>query len=286
MKTNFLILFLFFCFTPDFLSAQTLELKPKDPLPPSRPRPGKSVAVPEVIQQKTVLFFSNLKKNKPRIAFFKLFDGTQFATEGNLIDKFVKGASASFEQYGPIQRYEMVSAEKPTERLFILTYVTELQTKFLRWRLLFFTPVGNEWKLVNLKIDDMREFLPSSPISSKPPSSVILLIENFFLSLQNNNVSKGFKTLLKDSKVSQAEEWQQLFIKKTNQALQDYGKMISYDLYDNRPIGSNIRILTYFSYLETEPLRWQFIFETPKNKKWKLINVRLDDLLDESLLSY
>jgi hypothetical protein len=56
-------------------------------------------------------------------------------------------------------------------------------------------------------------------------------------------------------------------------------------LFDNRPLGKNLRILTYLSTLETQTLRWQFVFTVDKNDKWTLLTIRLDDQIAAGIIN-
>lgn len=127
--------------------------------------------------------------------------------------------------------------------------------------------------------------LSKKPNKRPPPTEIGLQVEMFFIKLQQEKVDDAFKILLEKSAHIKKKYDINEFINKTKQAFKLYGKMNGYELYDNRSVGSRLVYLTYFIYLESVPLRWRLIYYSPNNRDWKLINLSVDDLLDESLLA-
>jgi hypothetical protein len=245
---------------------------------------AKAATLPKKIDDHLKLFFSTLAQGKPEIAFFKLFDGTQFMREKALTEGFVQAAQKAGTDYGKIIDYQTVSVRGIGTRLLLVSYFVGYEQKTLRWQFLYAAPLGNEWKLLNLTVDDWRNFLAADPSTAAPPEPVEASLREFFLQIQTAQVLPAFENLLKNSGIKNEPSWIQQFAEQTRKALEEYGKLDYYELYDNRPLGARIHLLTYIAYLESEPLRWQFFYEVGKDGQWKLINVRLDDLLDENVL--
>lgn len=133
--------------------------------------------------------------------------------------------------------------------------------------------------------DTTHLVLPRNPTNRQPPMEINLAIEKFFVSLQREKIDEAFTELLSNSHHVQKKYNVEEFINKTKQALTVYGKLNGYELYDNRAIGSRVLYLTYFVYLDTIPLRWRFVYYSGDGESWKLINLSVDDLLDQSLLA-
>ncbi|MFZ5805742.1 MAG: hypothetical protein ACOY3I_00840 [Verrucomicrobiota bacterium] len=127
--------------------------------------------------------------------------------------------------------------------------------------------------------------LPRNPNNRPPPSAISMQIEKFFIGLQQNRIDEAFQILLADSEYVQKKYQVDEFIAKTRKAVVIYGKINGYELYDNRPIGSRMVCLTYFVYLQSIPLRWRLIFYAADGKKWKLMDLSVDDLLAESIMA-
>lgn len=245
---------------------------------------GAQATLPKKIDDQLKLFFSTLAQGKPEIAFFKLFDGTQFMKEKTLTDGFVQAAQKAEADYGKLLDYQMTSLRAFGTRMLLVSYFAGYEQKTLRWQFLYAAALGTEWKLLNLTVDDWRNFLASEPSPSAPPETVDTQLREFFLQIQTKQVLPAFQNLLKNSAIKNEPSWIEQFAAQTQKALDEYGKLEHYELYDNRALNPRIRLLTYIAYLETEPLRWQFFYEVGKDGQWKLVNVRLDDLLDENVL--
>lgn len=112
-----------------------------------------------------------------------------------------------------------------------------------------------------------------------------LKVEKFFVTIQSGRSDDAFKEILTGSDIENSGPNVDAFSQRVDKAIKDYGAMRHYELFDVRPLTSKITMLTYFAYLDTEPLRWQFFFETSSPTAWKLINLRVDDSLDEAVLS-
>lgn len=127
--------------------------------------------------------------------------------------------------------------------------------------------------------------VPKERKYSDVPPDVQLQVERFFLTIQQKQVDKAFDDLLKDNDRLKRKYNVSEFVSKTKQALELYGDMSGYELFDSRLVSSRIVVLTYFIYLDAIPLRWKLVYYTPgRSDQWRLINLRVDDLLDESLL--
>lgn len=232
-------------------------------------------------------FFGRLKKGKIELAFFKLFDGTQFMREKDLIDSFGNASRDAQTRFGKIKKIEELRFTPLSARMFLTSHLVIHQTKIYRWRFLFMAPVGNDWKLVNLQIDDFRDYLPEFPNRERPPKEVEANMGTFFLQIQAGQVQTAFTDLLKGSKIKNQDKYVPAFAQRLTEAMTEYGQPVQYELHDHLKAGKQIRLLTYFIYLKSEPLRCQLVYELSgpeKTAKWSLINLRIDDLLDEAIL--
>lgn len=127
--------------------------------------------------------------------------------------------------------------------------------------------------------------LPRNPNNRQPPPEIGMQVEKFFVALSQDKVDEAFQFLLAKSEYIQKKYQVDEFIQKTKQAITVYGKLYGYELYDNKKVGSRLIVLTYFIYLKEVPLRWRLIYYAADSKNWRLINLSVDDLMDESLLA-
>jgi hypothetical protein len=266
-------------------TAQENRIKPAQ-TEPARLKPAdNSVDIPASALAQLDQFFRTLQSNNSKLAFLNLFDKTQFKEDNEVIENFITASQGSIDRFGKYDRFTAWESNKVGSRLFRVSYISEQGSKLFRWQFLYFTPVGNDWRLANIRVDDLREYLPAQPKISSLPKDVQLKVEKFFVSIQSNRTADAFKDILTGSAIDNSGPNVDAFTQRVEKAVKDYGAMRNYELFDVRPLTAKVTMLTYLGHLETEPLRWQFFFETLPGTPWKLINLRVDDSLDEGILA-
>ncbi len=274
------------CATPDSPFRPITPVRPLDPEGAPPPSARVPEGVPAAVIQRLNSFFAALKSQTPREAFFALFSGTKFADSREITDKFVTLTENSFRSYGPLQSHHYWEVQNTGERILTVTHLSQHEFKLLRWRFIFFAPVGNKWTLLNLKVDDLRGFLPHNPNKEQPPQEIRIALERFFVQFQADQVDRAFDEFIRGSDLESLTEGVDAFKNQARTAVEAFGKMQSYELYDHRVLPNQLRLLTYIVSLENEPLRWQFFYRiNPQTSQWILFNLRVDDLLDESVLA-
>lgn len=268
------------------LNSQENRIKPSNNEPPRlKPSTPSSIEIPSAALTQLDLFFRTLQAGNSKLAFLNLFEKTQFKDDKEVIENFVAASQGGIDRFGSYGKFTPFESKKIGERLYHLSYISEQGTKLFRWQFLYFTPVGNDWRLANIRVDDFKEYLAAKPSVTAVPSDVQIKIEKFFVTIQSSRTADAFKDLLTDSAIENTGPNVEAFVQKTDKAIKDYGAMRNYELYDVKVLTSKVTLLTYFGHLETEPLRWQFFFETTAGLPWKLINLRVDDALDEAILT-
>ena len=74
------------------------------------------------------------------------------------------------------------------------------------------------------------------------------------------------------------------FVDNIRKGLEVFGPLQGVELYDQRPVGTRVIYLTYISFHTKKPLRWQFVYYMPVGADWKLLNLRFDDTVEQSLI--
>ncbi|MDD5262242.1 MAG: hypothetical protein PHD76_10400 [Methylacidiphilales bacterium] len=263
--------------------AQENRLKPSDSAVTQRLKTPGQTETPQKITNQLEKFFNTIQAGDAKLAFFGLFEGSKLEKEGEVVDKSVSITENTLQKCGRLESYDPMESRLYGTRLLSVSYITVHGDKFFRWAFIYQNPSGNDWSLIKFSVDNMRDFLPAYPIATNPPDNIQLKLEKFFLALESDRTDDGFNDLVKDSVLQNSTDQVSAFVAKTNEALKGYGKMKSYELFDNRQICRKLRLLTYISYLEHKPLRWQFVFTTAKDGKWSLQNVRVDDQLEEAI---
>lgn len=135
---------------------------------------------------------------------------------------------------------------------------------------------------------NLRDLLPHSlrhaPNPAQPPAEVRAPIEHFFNALKEGESQQAYDALLANTRLIENKENVHVLVSKTDQALALYGKVLSFEVYDNYAVGSNLLVLTYLTNHAIQPLRWRFVYYRPE-RVWGLIDVRVDDVL-EDLIGY
>ncbi|MEM9399226.1 MAG: hypothetical protein AAF984_03385 [Verrucomicrobiota bacterium] len=263
-------------------------VEPRAPSLPTTPRIDTSLEankeVPQQVQEKINRLFEGIREGRIEGSFRELFHGTQFQKQSELSDQILEMAKGSIEHFGNISEVVPYSNKSYGSRIIRTTHLTLHPKKQLRWQFVYCALDGSAWQLINLNVDDLRHFLPDEPITSQPPASAQIKLEKFFLSIQNRQVRQGFELLLEGTGLVQQPGTMDQFIGNIENAISEYGAMNAYELYDNRPLGLDIRLLTFIAFLRDEPLRWQFFYRVRSRNDWEIINLRVDDLLDDTLV--
>jgi hypothetical protein len=242
-------------------------------------------ALPLPIAKQIGLFFTNIQNNNVRHAYDELFKGTRQAADTELITDFVTMTNNTVTKFGNIDSYELIDTRSFGSRLLNVSYLTRHRDKFYRWQFICQSANGNDWLLTNMGVDDMRALLPAYPVNLPPPDYIQIKMEKFFLSIQNHATEAAFNDITKGSPLASSAGQISAFVAKTNLALTNYGAMKHYEPFDNRPLGKNLRLLTYLSTLELQPLRWQFVFTVDKDGKWNLLTIRVDDQIAAGIIN-
>ena len=125
------------------------------------------------------------------------------------------------------------------------------------------------------------QLLPRNPSNKPPPAPVQKQLEAFFQGVQAGKVEECFKTLVASNPTLSDPAAVPEFVGK---GLEVFGPLQGYELYDQRTVGTRVVYITYLSYHPKKPLRWQFVFYTPIGADWKLLNLRFDDTVEQSLI--
>jgi hypothetical protein len=116
------------------------------------------------------------------------------------------------------------------------------------------------------------------PNAEPPPPEIAVPIAKFFNTLKAGDYANAYETFLAGSPLGEQKEKMSVFISKTQEAFGIYGQLYDYELYDNQCIGANVRVLTYLTRHQRQPLRWRFIFYRAQST-WTVTNMGFDDVL-------
>jgi len=118
-----------------------------------------------------------------------------------------------------------------------------------------------------------QDFLASLP--GDIPGKVV---SEFFELLKKGQIEDAYAGLTKGSKIIEKPEDIRLLKQKTKEAIEVFGTIIGYELFETKPVGTRLMRRTYLSLGSEYPLRWRFYFYNAGGR-WRLIDMRVDDKL-------
>ena len=104
------------------------------------------------------------------------------------------------------------------------------------------------------------------------------MVAGFFSELELGRVNNAYDELLRGSKIADVPRDVNTLKSKTQEAIDNFGDIIGYDLVKTQPVGSHLLSQTYISTGKNYPIRWRFYFYKATDT-WKLIDIRIDDRL-------
>jgi len=116
----------------------------------------------------------------------------------------------------------------------------------------------------------------SSPAKMEPRER----IDRFFAALARDRVEEAYTGLVEGSILVEKPEDLENLKTRTQRALDAYGAMRSYEVLEERTVGTALKRFTCISLNEDLPLRWRFYFYL-NPQGWKLVDLRVDDGLVE-----
>jgi hypothetical protein len=105
-------------------------------------------------------------------------------------------------------------------------------------------------------------------------------IDRFFAALARDRVEEAYTGLVEGSILVEKPEDLENLKTRTQRALDAYGAMRSYEVLEERTVGTSLRRFTCISLNQDLPLRWRFYFYL-NPQGWKLVDLRVDDGLVE-----
>lgn len=128
------------------------------------------------------------------------------------------------------------------------------------------------------------QLLPRNPSTKPPPAPVQKYLDAFFNGVQAGKIDESFRDLVANNPSLSDPAAVPEFVEKISKGLEVFGPLQGVELYDQRPIGTRVIYLTYISFHTKKPLRWQFVYYMPVGADWKLLNLRFDDTVEQSLI--
>ena len=116
---------------------------------------------------------------------------------------------------------------------------------------------------------------PVAPAPGDPPAQ---MAADFFNLLQKGQIEEAYAGFTKGSKIIEKPEDLRVLKQKTKEAIEVFGAIVGYELFETKPVGSRLLRRTYLSLGAEFPLRWRFYFYNANNR-WRLIDMRVDDKL-------
>ncbi len=105
------------------------------------------------------------------------------------------------------------------------------------------------------------------------PPEILKSVDSFFTTLKQDKVPQAFDEILANTRVKDRVSEVNDMKAKTSTLLLEFGKVLDYELVNVKKVGSRIFVLTFLSYSDAYPIRWNMTFYKPTNV-WRLIDIR------------
>ena len=128
------------------------------------------------------------------------------------------------------------------------------------------------------------QLLPRNPSAKPAPAAVQKKLDVFFNGIQAGKIDESFRTLVANNPSLSDPAAVPEFVENIRKGIEVFGPLQGVELYDQHPVGTRVIYLTYISFHTKKPLRWQFIYYMPVGAEWKLLNLRFDDTVEQSLI--
>jgi len=128
------------------------------------------------------------------------------------------------------------------------------------------------------------QLLPRNPSAKPPPAPVQKQLDAFFQGVQGGKIDESFRALVANNPSLSDPAAVPEFVENIRKGLEVFGPLQGVELYDQRPVGTRVIYLNYISFHTKKPLRWQFVYYMPVGADWKLLNLRFDDTVEQSLI--
>jgi hypothetical protein len=110
---------------------------------------------PPAVQMKVEKFFLGIQEGKIDDSFTDLFAGSKLTEKQDQLDNLVTKTKGVIKEIGPANGYELINNESISSRLLVLSYFSYHPEKPLRWRIIFYAGKPDEWRVINLTVDDL-----------------------------------------------------------------------------------------------------------------------------------
>jgi hypothetical protein len=117
------------------------------PAPKATPMP--SIDPNELLRQ----FFDDLKADKLDAAYQGLVKNTIISERTENVEQLKVKTREALDNFGPVTGYEVVETVEIGKSLFRQTCISLNTDVPLRWRFYFYR-TGNQWKIVDMRVDD------------------------------------------------------------------------------------------------------------------------------------
>jgi hypothetical protein len=155
MMRHFLIV-LFLCTLPALAEEKSGPEKKRysfskegDPATPSAPHSNSATDPSAALSR----FFEALKADQLETAYSDLVKNTIIAARPENVVQLKEKTRTAIDNFGPVKGYEVVETLEIGKSLYRQTCISLNEDLPLRWRFYFYRS-GNQWKIVDLRVDD------------------------------------------------------------------------------------------------------------------------------------
>ena len=105
-------------------------------------------------------FFKDLLDGEIQRAFQELLVASRLSSRHDNVSVLMDKTAQAFTYYGKATGFEPYDTRAVGNRLFVVTYLLDLDLQPLRWRFVYYRPEA-AWKLIDIRVDDALDDLIS-----------------------------------------------------------------------------------------------------------------------------
>jgi len=119
------------------------------------PRDASAKQPPASVQLRMEKFFLSIQNKQIQEAYTTLLSDSQLESKEEQVKELITKTSNVLAEIGPVTYWEIYDNRTAGSRMISLIYFSYQDKKPLRWRFIFYASTPDQWRVINLSVDDL-----------------------------------------------------------------------------------------------------------------------------------
>lgn len=119
------------------------------------PRDVSNKQPPAPVQLRMEKFFLSIQNKQIQEAYNTLLADSELDSKEEQVRDLITKTSNVLAEIGPLTSYELYDNRTAGSRMIALIYFSYQSKKPLRWRFVFYAATPEQWRVINLSVDDL-----------------------------------------------------------------------------------------------------------------------------------